>query len=85
MLSGRRIDQRSDERDVVRGNAAAAGVLADGFGVADEVQTVDLVVGDEAVNPFRLRRHAGEILLIGTGRPRTAGVPGGPCPRSWRW
>src|ERR1700733_2848357 len=84
-LSGRRIDQRSDERDVVCGKSAAADVLADGFGVVGEVQTVDLVVGDEAVNPLRLRCHAGEILLIDTGHPRTAGAPGGPCPRSWMW
>ena len=34
----------------------------------------------------RCRRcHAGEILLMDTGRPRTADAPGGPCPRSWMW
>ena len=70
---------------MVYGKSAAAGVLADGFGVVGELQTVDLVVGDEAVNPLRLQCHAGEILLIDTGRPRTADAPGGPCPGSWRW
>jgi hypothetical protein len=46
-LSGHRIDQRSGECDVVCGKSAAAGVLADGFGVAGEVQTADLAGGGE--------------------------------------
>src|ERR1044071_2690897 len=53
----RRVDHPLDVRDAVGGEAAALCVLADGRLVRGDVDAVDLVARDVALDPLNLRPH----------------------------
>src|SRR5690606_27929806 len=55
----RRVDDRLDLLDPVGGEAAAAGVLADGLLVRGDVDAVHLVAGDERLHPV-----VGDVHLL---------------------
>ena len=66
----RGIDHRPHRGNPVRGKTSALGVLADQLLVLREVDAVDLVVGDEAVDPL----NVGSENVEGDAGPRRRGV-----------
>lgn len=60
LLFGDRIDDRRHNADAVYGEAAEFGVAADGCLIGGDVDAVDLVFGDVAVDPLDLRSEGAE-------------------------
>lgn len=60
LLFGDRIDDRRDNADAVYGEAAEFGVAADGGLVGGDVDAVDLVFGNVAVDPLDVRSEGSE-------------------------
>ena len=58
----RRVNETAYGRDTIRGDACAAGVLPNRVFVWCEVNAVDLIFGDVAVEPLNLRSHIFERL-----------------------
>jgi len=59
-VGGGGVDYCADERDVVGGEAAHLGVFVDGGLVGCDVDAVDLVAGDEALDPLELGADGGD-------------------------
>jgi len=59
-VGGGGVDDGADERDLVGGKAAHLGVFVDGGLVGRDVDAVDLVAGDEALDPLELGADGGD-------------------------
>jgi len=68
-VGGGGVDDGADERDLVGGEAAHLGVFVDGGLVGGDVDAVDLVAGDEALDPLELGADGGDDAagLLGDG------------------
>ena len=68
-VGGGGVDDGADERDLVGGEAAHLGVFVDGGLVGGDVDAIDLVAGDEALDPLELGADGGDDAagLLGDG------------------
>jgi hypothetical protein len=72
------IDDRPDFRNPVGGEATHLGVLADHGFIGRDVDAIDLVVGDEALNPLNL---GPQLMQYSTGSGKwRAGLQATTCP-----
>lgn len=69
LFSGSRIDDRPNLRDAVGGETALLRVLPDSVFIRRDVDAVNFVVGNVAVNPLNLRAHVSQYAarLLGNG------------------